>query len=347
MAYTTINKPNTHFNTVLWNGDNADNRSITGVGFQPDFVWQKTRNQNYSHSVYDVIRGVTNRQVTNDTAADQTYLDFKSFDSDGFTIDEDALHLNQTGDTNVAWNWKAGGTAVSNTAGSITSSVSANTTSGFSVVSFTGTGSVATVGHGLDAVPKMFIIKRRNSTGGWITYHSGYSAGATAYINLNATTQYTDSGMFNNTPPTSSVFTIGTGTSTNENGGTYIAYAFADVKGFSKFGSYAGNSSTDGTFVYTGFKPAFLLIKNISAVQSWWMWDNKRIGYNGGGNHRLRPNDGSAEFADATSKVDLLSNGFKFRDGDNAYNFSGNNFIYMAFAENPLVGTNGIPATAR
>ena len=201
-----------------------------------------------------------------------------------------------------------------------------------------------TIGHGLGAVPSMIIVKNLDQTDDWYVYH--VSRGATQHIILNSTgTGGSNPTLWQNTEPTNSVFSIGTNNVVNTSGENYIAYCFADVQGFSKFGSYVGNSSTDGAFVYTGFKPAFLLIKNASADQSWWMWDNKRIGYNGGGNHRFRTNGTDSEFADSTSKVDLLSNGFKWRDGDNAYNFSGNNFIYMAFASEPLVGDN--PATAR
>ena len=339
-----IDKPNTHFNTVLWNGDNADNRSITGVGFQPDFVWQKTRNQNYSHSVYDVIRGVTNRQVTNDTAADQTYLDFKSFDSDGFTIDEDALHLNQTGDTNVAWNWKAGGTAVSNTDGTITSSVSANTTSGFSVVTYTGNATTSqSVGHGLNSVPKMIIVKNRIDASDWKIYHA--SLGTSSQIILNSSAAASSAGtLWGSTTPTSNLFYINNDGSVNGSGDGMVAYCFAEKSAFSRMGSYTGNGSSDGTFVYTGFKPAFLIYKQSSASgESWIMHDNARNLFNVT-NKRLLAN---ADNAEADEPIDFLSNGFKCRTSGAFQNASGSTYIYLAIAESPLVGSNGVPTTAR
>ena len=342
-----INKPNTHFNPVPYTGNATLGKAITGVNFQPDFVWIKNRGSANGHVLHDVIRGVTKNLETNSNAVENTVDPLSSFDSDGFTLNGTGGGINDNGGTYASWNWKAGGTAVSNTDGSITSSVSANTTAGFSVVSYTGTGGVPLeVGHGLGVTPKMIIVKNRTNAYDWAVYHE--ALGNTGGLFLNTTSAFTTNGdLWNDTSPTSLIFTCSNSTLTNQGSANHIAYCFAEKQGFSKFGSYTGNTSTDGTFVYTGFKPAFLLIKNTSAAQSWWMWDNKRIGYNGGGNHRLRPDENSTEFADATSKVDLLSNGFKFRDGDNAYNYSGNTFIYMAFAENPLVGTNGIPATAR
>ena len=347
-----INKPDEYFNTVNYTGTGAT-QTISGVGHQPDFIWTKGKSAFYEHNLRDSVRGITKKIKSNDNSAEQTNTDgITATNSDGFILGADtagagANEVNQSGQNYVAWNWLAGGTASSNTDGSITSTVSANTTAGFSIVSYTGNGSAgATIGHGIGSTPSAIFVKKRNDLGDWSSYHS--VLGNTGYMRLNSTNAFaTASTYWNNTTPTSSVFTAGTTGNINGSGSTYIAYCFAEKKGFSKFGSYSGNSSTDGSFVYLGFKPAFLLIKNTSATQSWWMWDNKRIGYNGSGNHRFRPNGTDAEFADSTSKVDLLSNGFKWRDGDNAYNFSGNNFIYMAFAENPLVGTNNIPAVAR
>ena len=349
MAYTTIKKPSDYFNTKLYTGNGAT-LNVTGVGFQPDLVWQKSRSLAYNHNLYDVIRGANAHLRSNLTTAEASPSDgLTSFNSDGYTmVQGGAVEASNNGATYATWNWLANGTGVANTDGTISSTVSANTTSGFSIVKFTASGSGdETVGHGLGVKPKMVITKGLDATSPWNTYNENLNSSAPEdyYIALNSTSaSASDSPGVFGAGMTSSTIGVGVGVGFTS-GQDYIAYCFADVQGFSKFGSYVGNSSTDGAFVYTGFKPAFLLIKNASADQSWWMWDNKRIGYNGGGNHRFRTNGSDAEFADSTSKVDLLSNGFKWRDGDNAYNFSGNNFIYMAFASEPLVGDN--PATAR
>ena len=344
MPFSNIDKPSKYFNTVLWTGDNTDNRSITGVGHQPDMVWQKTRNQGYSHSIFDNIRGVTKRLVPNDTASESTVTDFKSFNSDGFTIDQDALQLNATGDTNVGWSWKANGTGVSNTAGTISSTVSANTTSGFSIVTYTGAGVVAsTVGHGLAVAPKLIIIKSRSNSTNWILGHN--SLGWNKYMALNTTDAVETNNYFNDTAPTSSVFSVAFSTNVNGSGYTYVAYCFAEVKGFSKFGSYVGNGSTNGTFVYTGFTPAFVIFKSSSlGTTNWQLLDNKRNTFNPQNNH-LRPNGSGAEFTNYP--VDFLSNGFKFRNTDGDNNQSGATYIYMCFASNPFVSSKGIAVTAR
>jgi hypothetical protein len=235
-----------HFNTVLYTGTGSSN-AVTGAGFQPDFVWIKGRSLATNHKLFDVVRGSNNAVNADETGAESADSNFVSIDSDGFTVTGDAAGsaINKTGDTFVAWCWKAGGTAVSNTDGSITSSVSVNTEAGFSIVSYTGTGATATIGHGLGVVPKWIIIKRRDSTGTWVVYDS-YN-GATGYSQLNASTAWgTDSGAFNNTSPTSSVFSVGNSAQTNASTATYVAYCFAEVEGFSSFGSYTGNGSTDG-----------------------------------------------------------------------------------------------------
>ena len=346
MAYTTINKGSSYFNTVLYTG-NGTSQSITGVGFQPDMVWGKIRDTNRKHNIYDVIRGVQQRIVPNDTAVEDTVPGVTAFNSDGFSVGLET-DMNQNGNTFVGWSWKANGAGVSNTAGTISSTVSANTTSGFSIVSYTGNAtSGATIGHGLGVVPKMIIIKIRSGVGGvqWVVYH--VSTGNTQALYLNTTAAPTaTSGFFNNTTPSSTVFTVGNDTATNSSGNPMIAYCFADVKGYSKFGSYTGNGNADGTFVYTGFKPAFVLWKVSSTVEGWYLVDNKRDTYNVSGNYLL-PNTSAAE-SGANSILDLLSNGFKFRSsGGPWWNGSGDTYIYMAFAENPFVTSGGIPTTAR
>jgi len=347
MAYTTINKPNTYFNPVLYQSNNSTGQSITGVGFQPDFLWVKDRQAGGAHVLVDVVRGSTKWLGSANTDAEVTRADqVTSFDSDGFTLGADSGNfINYQTNNNVAWNWKAGGTAVSNTDGDITSSVSANTTNGFSIVSYTGTGANATVGHGLGEVPKMIIFKNRSSVKSWAIYHT--SLGATKFIWLNeagAVSTYTP--MFNDTEPTSSVFSVGTDLASNVSADNYIAYCFADKAGFSKMGSYTGNGSADGPFVYLGFKPAFTMLKRTDLGASWYLFDNKRNTYNPL-DKRLYPNANSAEATVAGGEIDYISNGFKIRRVETDINASGGSYIYMAFAEAPLVGTNNVPANAR
>ena len=340
MAYTTIKKPSDYFNTKLYTG-NGTTQSITGVNFQPDMVWIKSRSLANGHTVWDNIRGVTNWLTPNNTNAEATYSGgLTSFDSDGFSIG-DGADINTSSATQVAWNWLASNTTASNTDGSITSTVSANTTNGFSIVSYTGTGSAGTIGHGLGSTPKMMLVKCRSNADTWAGYH--IDVGATKYMELDTTAAaQTSTQPWNDTEPTSSVFTVGNWSATNGLGRTYIAYCFAEKQGFSKFGSYTGNGSTDGTFVYTGFKPAFVIVKRTDAIQGWYILDNKRNTFNPEDKY-LETNDADAE---ATfTFCDFLSNGFKARTTGTGFNASGGSYIYMAFAEEPLVGDN--PATAR
>ena len=346
MAYTTINKPSEYFNTKLYTG-NGSTQSITGVGFQPDLSWFVNRNSptRYNHSIHDSVRGSTKYIPPNTTNQELTDVNsVTSFDNDGFSIGS-FVKINESGTNFVSWNWKANGSGSSNTDGSITSTVSANTTSGFSIVTYTGTGANATVGHGLGSAPKMMLIKHLNTTNHWRVYHNSLGATNVIYLNL---TDATDTGQgsvnFNNTAPTSSVFSLGTNAGVNASGGTYVAYCFAEKKGFSKFGSYVGNGNADGTFIYTGFKPSLLIRKRTDASNDWYINDNKRAGYNPQNNY-LFPN--STQIESALQRFDFLSNGFKIRTTDTGDNASGGTYIYMAFAENPLVGTNNIPATAR
>jgi len=345
MAYTTINKPSDYFNTVLYTGNNST-QSITGVNFQPDLVYVKGRNTATRYpTMFDSVRGATKRLTTNSTNAEDTHPTMlTSFDSDGWTTGADD-QTNGSSETYVSWNWLASNTTASNTDGSITSTVSANTTSGFSIVTYTGNGTGgATVGHGLSVAPSMIIEKGRSVTDDWLIYHK--SIGATKGLALNNTTaEAASTGYWNDTAPTSSLFTIGDNGKVNTNGGTHIAYCFADVKGFSKFGSYTGNGSADGTFIYTGFKPAFLILKRTDSVADWFLHDNKRNGFNPD-NDYLQPNTDSTE-TNFDNLVDFVSNGWKIRDATTAYNASGGNYIYMAFAENPLVTSTKLPATAR
>jgi hypothetical protein len=342
MAYTTINKPSEYFNTKLYTGTGAT-QAITGVGFQPDMVWSKNRNQTYTHQINDAVRGVNKQIATNLTNAQETNTgELTAFDSDGFTVGSGGT-LNGNGDGIVSWNWLANGAGVSNTDGDITSTVSASTTSGFSIVKWTGTGSDGTIGHGLGVAPKMVIVKSLANTTAWMVYHA--SLGNAQEIYLNSSSGSGASTAWNSTTPTYNVISLDGGAGNGVNAsGDYIAYVFAEKKGFSKFGSYTGNGSADGTFIYTGFKPALLIRKRTDASNDWYINDNKRAGYNPQ-NDYLFPNTTQAE--SALQRFDFLSNGFKIRTTDGGDNASGGTYIYMAFAEEPLVGTNNIPATAR
>ena len=346
MAYTTIKKPNLYFTPFTFTGSGSAG-TRTGVGFTPDMFIHKNRDNNQGWGVIDVIRGNGNYLSTNTANAELSDVGAYGITTDGYTFPNGDIFFNGSGSNMAYWNWKAGGAGVSNTDGSISSTVSANTTSGFSIVSFTGTGSTATVGHGLGVTPKMFIVKNRSIAETWRPYHVALGGGQALALNgTNATD--TDASYWSNTNPTSSVFTVGTNSGTNGSGNNMIAYCFAEKKGFSKIGSYTGNGNADGPFVYTGFKPAFILGKAASgtsaAFENWFIYDVKRNTFNPTYNV-LFPNSGSAEGTNSAQSLDLLSNGFKARSVETRFNESGSTYIYMAFAEEPLVGDN--PATAR
>ena len=349
MAYTTINKSTDYFNTKLYTGNGSTN-AITGVGHQPDLVWLKERSSAGAGLLFDAIRTATKFLRSSDSAAEVTAADtLTAFNSDGFTLGADAGNYaaNQNSETYASWNWLANGAGSANTDGTISSTVSANTTSGFSIVSYTGTGANATVGHGLGSVVKMFFVKELSNANSWEVYHVSEGAGKNAQLNSNAAFESAGSSRWNSTAPTSTTISIGTDSGVNRSSGNYIAYCFAEKTGYSKFGSYIGNGNADGTFVYTGFKPAFVIIKSSSQAETnWVVVDNKREGYNPD-NDRLFPDSTQAE--STSDVVDLVSNGFKFRSGAGSSNAT-YSYIYMAFAEEPLVansGTDGVPATAR
>ena len=315
MAYTTIDKSSLHFNTKLYTGNNSTN-ALTGVGFQPDFIWLRPRNAGDNHRLMNSVSGADKYLITNTTGAEaDPGSNFVSFDSDGFTLGGSDGGWNSSSYNYVSWNWKASGSTASNSNGSITSTVSANTTAGFSLVSYTGTGSNATVGHGLGVAPKVVFIKRRSATSQWVFGHK--SLGFTKFLELNLTgAAQTNSNRFNDTDPTSTVFSIGT----------------------------EGDVNANGQMVYTGFKPAWIMLKNSSDSQDWQINDNRRPGYNY--NHYLLANSANAEVS-ADNWVDFTSNGFKLRKGQTQSNRSDDTYIYMAFAEAPLVGSNNTPAVAR
>ena len=345
MAYTTIDNPELYFQTKLYTGTGSE-QAITLDGsenMQPDWVWVKCRSHAENHVIHDSVRGATKVLHSDTTDAEYTVAQgLKSFDSDGFTLGTSNF-MNQSSRTFASWNWKAGGSASSNSDGSTTSSVSANTTAGFSIVSWTGTGSATTVGHGLGAVPKWIIVKNRDTARNWNVYYGD----ETDYLQLNDDGATIDNdNKWNDTAPTSSVFTVNTSSDTNKSGDAMIAYCFANIKGYSKLGSYEGNGNADGTFVYLGFRPAWLMVKPIDASDNWVNFDNKRLGFNSSVSpYSLHANKNFAETTD-TGQLDFLSNGFKIRNSGNTVNRT-STFIYMAFAESPLVNSNGIPNNAR
>ena len=343
MSYISF-QPSDHFNTKLYTGTGAEN-AVTGVGFQPDWTWIKNASSStaYDHTLYDAVRGATKQLYSNQTNGQYTEAQgLKSFDSDGFTNGTDAKG-NNNGSTLVSWNWKANGQGSSNTDGDITSTVSASTTSGFSIVKYTGNGSSgATVGHGIGSDVKMVMCKGLGDTYGWKVWHTNLTSGKTLVLQTTAA-EDTDANRIDSA--NASTFTTSGTFSVNESGSDYIAYCFAEKSGFSSIGSYTGNASTNGTFVYTGFKPAFVMIKVTNGVDNWFIFDNRRS--TSGGNvvdDYLYPNLSNAE--GGTDILDFLSNGFKLRTTDGGQNGS-SNYIYMAFAESPLVSSNGVPATAR
>jgi len=463
MAYTTIDDPTIFFNTIIYTGDGTS-KTITGVGFQPDWVWGKGRNSNSAHLLTDSVRGATKTLYSNATSAEVTSstASLTGFTSDGYTVDS-ASNYNVNSRTQVNWNWLAGGSAPaitytvkvvsdsgnkyrfddfgtsavtldlqeggtytfdqsdssnsghplrfsttsngthgggseyttgvtttgtpgyagaktvitvaasaptlyyyctnhslmggqantnstfgsSNFSGSIQSTVSAGITQGMSIVSYTGTGANATVGHGLGSVPKMIIIKNRDDTDSWRVYHASTGNGGSLMLNL-TNAFASDSTMWNNTSPTSSEFSLGDHDNVNGNSHKFIAYCFAEKKGYSKFGSYVGNGSSSGSMIVTGFKPAWVMIKRTDTANDWNIQDSKRTDYNGKQTTSLQANTNSSESTIGTDfRRDILSNGFKIRNDGAETNASGGTYIYMAFAESPFVNSSGVPNNAR
>jgi len=354
MAFTDIDDPTIYFTAFKWTGNGASSRALTGVGFQGNMLWSKP-NTGHNHYLVDTVRGVDNKSLIPDanTAEDTTgtHGHFDSIDSDGFTgtLAGGGYNFNRNALEFIAWIWKAGTSftndASSTSIGSIDSAGSFNNDAGFSICSYTGNGTAgATIKHGLNSVPSMMIIKDREGAEDWIVFHQSLGNTKFCYLSTNAAAG-TDDGAWNDTSPTTSVFTIGDYGNVNNNNHDYICYAFSEKQGYSKFGSYIGNGNADGTFVYTGFKPAFLMIKRTTAVDTWHLVDNKRDPHNMV-EQNTSPDTTAADNANAVD-FDFLSNGFKLRNNDNNGNNSGDTYIYMAFAENPFVTSTGVPATAR
>ena len=349
MAYTTINKHTDYFNTLLWQGNGNNARALTGVGFQPDFTWIKDRTDAESHCLTDAVRGATKSLRSNGNNVEATDTDaLQSFNSDGFTVGNQGQVNKSNGDYYVGWNWKANGSGSANTDGSINSTVSLNSTSGFSIVSYTGTQSAGTVGHGLGVIPSAIIVKSLASQDAWYVWFKGFSGTEALFLDTTSA-KGSHASYWNSTTPTSSVYSVLNNTGTNNSAGM-IAYCFAEKKGYSKVGSYKGNASTDGTFIYTGFKPAWVMIKNADAAEQWRIYDSKREP----SNQMFKcifpnANNGENTTDNASEEIDFVSNGIKIRSSSQQLNGNNQQLMYMAFAEEPLVANVGasIPATAR
>jgi hypothetical protein len=336
----TIKQGSQNFNATIYSGDNSNNRVIT-TGGGSDFVWIKRRDTTTSHILFDAVRGAGKTLYSHlqSGEVDNGGYYVQQFGTTGFTlgIGGDAAD-NITGGTYVAWSWNAGGTTVTNTSGTISSQVRANPTAGFSVLTYTGNGTTgATVGHGLGVAPSMMIVKKRSETPSvepWPVYHSALGATKGTYLNATST-PFTLSIYWNDTPPTSNVFTIGSWDGINTSSQPYVAYCWSEVAGYSKFGSYTGNGSTDGAFVFTGFRPRWVLIRRTNNSENWAIIDASRDSFNLS-NKFLRPDENTAETSDGSVNMDLLSNGFKLRSTDTKSNASGSTYIYAAFAEHPF-----------
>ena len=355
MAYTTIDDPTIYFNTKLYTGNGSTN-ALTGVGFQPDWVWTKGRGDTYSHMLYDSVRGATKELNSHLTDAETTVTNsLTSFNSDGFTLGSFG-ESNDNSQSYVAWCWKANGSGSSNTNGTInTTSTSANTTAGFSINTYVGNAtSNQTIGHGLGAVPHMIISKNRDNTSthynDWMIYHHSNATANDKKLKLNTSDAVSTTNEWGDTDPTSTVYSVHTSGDGATNDGTdkIVSYVFTGIQGFSKFGSYIGNSSSDGSYIYLGFRPAFIMIKRTNGTQWWIMKDNKRDGVGGGNPNKylLYPNASDAEETNSNA-MDFLSNGFKFRESTSGGNNSGGTYIYAAFAESSFVNSKGVPCNAR
>ena len=342
-AQTDDDFPSKQFNVVLYTGNSSTN-AISGLGFQPDLVWFHRRDYDgsYNQGIIDSSRGVGLGLYPDRTDADTSFTsDFNSFDSDGFTLKAgSSANINNNSSTFVAWCWRAnGGTTASNSDGSITSNVQANQAAGFSIVTYTGTGSAGTFGHGLGAVPKWVIIKNRSSVKNWACYHVDSNNGGKKSMILNSNNSGDNSQYWNNTQPTSSVFPIRTETEVNASSDNHIAYCWTEVEGFSKFGSFEGNSNADGPFIYTGFRPRLVFCKSIDASENWQVRDTARSPFNANSQVRIYWNNSNSEGSASTaSPIDFLSTGFKVRGSNSEIN--SNTIIYGAWSDVPAKYNN-------
>ena len=341
--------PSENFNTVLFTG-NGSTQTVTGTGFQPDWVWNKSRNTTHGHALFDAVRGGTRRLASESTQEERTNEGNIAFTSDGFNVTASHPTVNNNNSPMVSWNWKANGSGSSNTDGDVTSTVSANVDSGFSIVTYTGNGSNINVGHGLSKAPEIVIVKVRNDTGGWfmnLKNIPSQSAGVDMVGELNSSAAINGLNVgqwyFGSTAPTSSVFRVQNKADVGGNGENLVAYCFHSVDGYSSIGSYVGNGSLDGTFIYTGFRPAYVLVRRTDGSADWLVWDNARDTYNPA-LLWLEPNTTDAETAQSSApyelKMDFVSNGFKLRGQGGGLNSNGATNIYIAFAESPFKYSN-------
>ena len=349
MAYISF-QPSDHYNTKLYVGNDTSTNAITGVGFQPDFTWIKNRDATDFHILTDSARGATIYLKSDTNTADTTQANsLKSFDTDGFTVGNIA-QINTLPEDYVSWNWKMGTTS-GLSGGTITpSDYTFNTTAGQSVIAYPGNGVAgATIPHGLGVTPGLIICKRRNGADNWWVHVKGLTGPQYMILNYDNLVG-SATAVWNDTLPTSTVFSVGTDAGINASGGTYIAYCFAPIKGYSKFGEYTGNGDADGTFIYTGFRPAFVMVKNKPSAQAWNTFDDKRsTSTKNVCNKMMQPNDASVEITSAANvkEMDLLSNGFKLHATNDEVNSASQSMLYAAFAEFPFVSSNSIPGTAR
>jgi len=354
MAYTNIDDPSAYFQTAIYSGSNSD-LAVTNDGnsdLKPDLLWIKQRSSTENHMVVDSTRGVTKYLSTDNNGGEATVTSrVASLDTDGFTLNGASNPVNASGATYVGWQWKCnGGTTSSNTDGDLTSTVQFNSTAGFAMVTYTGKDPIEPldVGHGMGEVPDMFIIKNRSDSRLWVMYHKELTSPAENRYLILDDHQYgelANSTIFRNEAPTTTIIKTGENAAVNKANDNFVVYAWKERQGFSKFGKYVGNGSTEGTFVYTGFKPAWIMCRRIDGGgNSWDMHDSARDPFNPSG-RTFYANTTGAELTG--NNVDLLSNGFKQRDTSANRNGSGNTYIYIAFAENPFVTSTGIPTTAR
>jgi len=357
MAYTTIDDPSAYFQTVLYTGNASDGHAITFDGnsdLQPDWVWIKPRSFSSFHVVTDTSRGLTKNVYPNDTSVEETNTSrIQSMNSDGFTINNDADTINKSSQTIVAWAWKAnGGTRTTNTesGNNPAGGYQANTTAGFSIVDWTGTGGAGgLMAHGLGAVPHTIITKTRSHANSWAVYHhKNTSAPETDYLKLDSTAATIDNvNRWNDTVPTSTNLVFGDVGGVNGNDQTQIAYVFTEIQGFSKFGAYTGNGNDDGPFLYTGFKPAMFFRKRTDGANGWNIWDNKRTPFNEMHASLAIHTDAIEDANTGYNDIDFLSNGIKIHDTGDSHNGNGFNYVYWAWAESPFVSSEGVPTTAR
>jgi len=363
MAYTTVAKPSAHCEATTYTGSSSA-VSVTGIGFKPDMVWTKDRSEAHAFGIYDSSRGIKRwlkgssaQSENNNSGASLIDASLTSFDTNGFTIavmSSDPIG-NKNGNYFRSWMWKAnGGTTASNSDGSITSTVQANTTAGFSIVQWTGSGANATIGHGLGVAPKMIIVKNRSSGRSWSVYHGSTIVTAdpqTDHLHLEtADNMVDDNTMWNDTAPTTSVFSVGSANETNESANNFVAYCFAQVKGYSHMGAYTGmTDNADGPMIYTGFRPKIVIIKRTDGNENWQITDTACTQIDADGTQgiqgnlieqKLQINTGSAESANS-GDIDIYSNGFKLRDTDGMHNWTNYKYVYYAVADNAVVGTNG------